>query len=215
MIIECPSCAVKFNLPESALDAGPRKMKCSKCAFVWTARPPKVDVPEPVAAAVVAPRPTQRVPTKWTKSEYALAGASGVFVLIAVMLTVLHLAPQSFGFYGSFGLGFSEISLKTEQTQGGERFEPTESFAITGTITNNSVAPRHVPTLRVRAVTERGNVIYTKSIKGGNKVIPAGEAYTFNVEGLKRFDPEITRFMVEIGDGLELMLRTAAVEPNA
>lgn len=216
MIIECPSCAVKFNLPDTALHAGPRKMKCSKCAFVWTARPPKAEAAAPISKIAGATSlPAAPVRTQWTSLEYAVASISGIFAVFAIVLGMVSFMPQTLGFHPSTELGFSALAIQSEHAQGSDRFQATESFVIHGTIANNSTAPQHVPTLCIKALNKHGSAVYTRTLKGGDKIIPAGETYDFNVEGLKRPDPEITRFMVQMGGGLELMLRSSLSEPDA
>lgn len=43
MIIACPNCKTKYNLPDSKIPAGGAKVKCSKCAHVFKAAPPSVE----------------------------------------------------------------------------------------------------------------------------------------------------------------------------
>ncbi len=214
MIIECPSCSAKFKLPDAALDAGPRKMKCSKCAFMWTAHPPKVEAPAP---ATLAPGPEPvakpKTPSKLTPLEFALAGFSSVLVAAAVVLAAMVFAPGLLGFKNSNDLGFSAVHITAEKPDGGERFEPTESFIISGEVTNNGSAPKAAPLIRIKALTKSDDVVYTKTVKNDDKIIPPGEVFHFSIGELKRLDPEITRFMVEMGSGYELMLRPLPKEP--
>jgi len=44
MIVTCPNCQTKYNLPDAKVPAGGAKVKCSKCAHVFKAAPP---APEP------------------------------------------------------------------------------------------------------------------------------------------------------------------------
>ncbi|GEO81985.1 DUF3426 domain-containing protein [Pararhodospirillum oryzae] len=54
MIITCPSCAAKFNLPESALGSKGRTLRCAKCGHTWHHPPAGADDfdddPDPFAA---------------------------------------------------------------------------------------------------------------------------------------------------------------------
>jgi predicted Zn finger-like uncharacterized protein len=43
MIIACPNCKTKYNLPDSKIPAGGAKVKCSKCAHVFKAAPPRTE----------------------------------------------------------------------------------------------------------------------------------------------------------------------------
>ena len=39
MIIQCPSCNTNFFLDEKKFIGTPKKLKCSRCSFVWTSSP--------------------------------------------------------------------------------------------------------------------------------------------------------------------------------
>lgn len=49
MIITCPACQTQFRLPEGALGASGRKLRCSACRHVWFAAP-QIHEPEPADA---------------------------------------------------------------------------------------------------------------------------------------------------------------------
>lgn len=49
MIVTCPACQTQFRLPEGALGANGRKLRCSACRHVWFAAPPSHE-PEPAGA---------------------------------------------------------------------------------------------------------------------------------------------------------------------
>ncbi len=61
MKIACPSCDTKYALNSDALGTHGRKMKCAKCAHVWTARPVDTDLDvesvRQAAAAALVSRP--------------------------------------------------------------------------------------------------------------------------------------------------------------
>ncbi|MCK6450709.1 MAG: zinc-ribbon domain-containing protein [Alphaproteobacteria bacterium] len=39
MIVSCPNCATRFEVPESALGSAGRKVRCGQCAHLWLQRP--------------------------------------------------------------------------------------------------------------------------------------------------------------------------------
>lgn len=61
MKIACPNCDTKYALNSNALGTHGRKMKCAKCAHVWTARPVDTDLDtesvRQAAAAALVSRP--------------------------------------------------------------------------------------------------------------------------------------------------------------
>ncbi|SMF33746.1 DUF3426 domain-containing protein [Desulfovibrio gilichinskyi] len=63
MIITCPNCETKFNLPDSKIPAGGAKVKCSKCANVFKVTPPALEPEDEVASMLeedVAPTPAPK-----------------------------------------------------------------------------------------------------------------------------------------------------------
>ena len=48
MIVTCPNCATKYNLPDDKIPAGGAKVKCSKCAHVFKAELPPASPEEEV-----------------------------------------------------------------------------------------------------------------------------------------------------------------------
>ena len=66
MQLSCPSCGAQYELPESLFLAGPRKVRCVKCAHAWmagdrSAAPADAAKPEtPPAAETEADTPARR-----------------------------------------------------------------------------------------------------------------------------------------------------------
>jgi predicted Zn finger-like uncharacterized protein len=56
MRIACPNCAAEYEVPDAALAAGPRLLRCAKCSHQFPAGLP-VPEPAPPAAAPLAPAP--------------------------------------------------------------------------------------------------------------------------------------------------------------
>jgi predicted Zn finger-like uncharacterized protein len=61
MRIACPSCAAEYEVPEAALAAGPRRLRCARCGHQFDAAAPPAE-PPPVVAAVAAPPPPPEPP---------------------------------------------------------------------------------------------------------------------------------------------------------
>ena len=55
MILTCPSCETRFNVPDAALGTAGREVKCSRCAHRWHAMPAAAEPPPPLR-----PRPALR-----------------------------------------------------------------------------------------------------------------------------------------------------------
>ena len=57
MRIACPACAAEYEVPDAALAAGPRMLRCARCAHQFQAA-----LPEAPPAAEVAPPPAPEPP---------------------------------------------------------------------------------------------------------------------------------------------------------
>jgi predicted Zn finger-like uncharacterized protein len=65
MILVCPSCDAKFKIPDGAIPAGGRTVRCAKCKNSWHATPTQImrkSAPRPAAAAAPSPVPPPRPP---------------------------------------------------------------------------------------------------------------------------------------------------------
>ena len=89
MIITCPACASRFRIPDGALGAEGRKLRCGSCRHVWfqpadAVEPASAPEPEPVAVPVEAappvaePTPAAPVQTTATEPEPADEGDEAV-----------------------------------------------------------------------------------------------------------------------------------------
>ncbi|MDP2344573.1 MAG: zinc-ribbon domain-containing protein [Deltaproteobacteria bacterium] len=88
MIITCEQCQTRFKVPDQKLEAGPVRMRCSKCNHVFTAGAEGTPTPQPMAAVgptpAAAPAPSApalfRAPTprpSVTQPMYAFGGTPG------------------------------------------------------------------------------------------------------------------------------------------
>lgn len=62
MRIACPSCAAEYEVPDAALAAGPRLLKCARCGHQFQAALPEAAAPEPAMAPSPAPAPDPAPP---------------------------------------------------------------------------------------------------------------------------------------------------------
>ena len=54
MIVQCPHCETKYNVPEERLKPGGTRMRCSRCGNVFTAEP-EAPLPPPRLETPAAP----------------------------------------------------------------------------------------------------------------------------------------------------------------
>lgn len=130
MRLECPSCAVAYEVPDSLVPAG-RAVRCARCGGEWTpvaaAELEEVAAPEPEQEPPPVPRePEVRQPQPFTAMErlaahpavsrpdrlLQAAWALSAVVLVAALAggyvwrgEIMHAWPPSARMYAAFGMG--------------------------------------------------------------------------------------------------------------
>lgn len=241
MILQCPACDAKFKIPDGALGDDGKRVRCGKCQHVWTERPPELVVEAPVMEAVMADaapdidavlagqthqesrpmediigdfRPPKKVrSSKWKWAGYGLSYA--VLLVLAGGLWSLMDKPEWWHQVPSKGFSFETIELEAMAQIGGDRFSANPMFSITGTARNVSNEPKTLPGIQVTLQDLEGEEVYRKHYTVSDKVVPPGEAVSFVLENLEQADRRHTLFIVEMGNRIELALRSVEVATDA
>jgi predicted Zn finger-like uncharacterized protein len=173
MIVTCPSCGRKFNLPDDAIKSPYQKLKCSACSHIFMLtkeeQEPAKAVPaksENVAAPVM-PEPEALEEERPRKRK-------GPVILVIVLVL---LAAMGGGFYycwmnytDLFGvpMGASDKRLSIKNLQGQEIVtKEGKVFFISGIVANDSTKPRKFLILRAKLFDKEGVVLSEKDVVAG------------------------------------------------
>lgn len=80
MLIECPSCAATYDLPEGSIAPPGRKVRCTVCKTMWLVEPPQAEAgapsprDEPAPVQDKAPAPELSIDERFAADDLRLAG---------------------------------------------------------------------------------------------------------------------------------------------
>ncbi len=214
MIITCPRCLAAYTVPDSALGARGRKVRCSSCHFEWQeASPPQEAIanlapqraPAPAAATPPAKaepkKPKPPTPVK-PKSEASSSPAAVIaFVILAALLAGLVMMRNSISsafpaletVYESIGLPvgspaewFAISGKGVESAEDGNRF----TLTVHGEVNNVSKRSRDLPPVRISWISKDGQVGATTTVKASPEHLEPGEKATFTGT-LRRVDTSL------------------------
>jgi predicted Zn finger-like uncharacterized protein len=203
MIITCPACHTRFQLPPTSLGASGRNVRCSSCGERWflepfTDAPPPPVLAQPVAEAASLPPPagpaTGRRLTPW------LAGILVLLLAAAAILgrnQIAHHLPATAPVYQRLGLSL-ELPLGIEfRDLGSERRteQGQQVLVVTGEITNISGQRREVPPIRVALLDADRRELDHGSFDPPEPALGPGVAARFEIE-LDAPPPEAKDFSV-------------------
>jgi predicted Zn finger-like uncharacterized protein len=174
MIIGCPSCGRKFNLPDDALKSPFQKLKCSKCSQVFLYRKddeqdtaqagqkaePLMHEGTPAHTPSPVPHEEQRLEEKPRKRRAPL--------IIVIVLLGLAALSGAFYYYWMEYLGAGDNRLSVKELEGQELVGKEEKiFFISGTVANASTKPRKYIVLRAKLYDKDGTVLAEKDVLAG------------------------------------------------
>lgn len=219
MQIQCSQCAAKYLVPDHAIGAGGRKVRCAKCGHNWFVAPPAasaapgpvlVATPPPIEAEPSRPRPTPKgsnlpaLPPKKAPLGLKIAPA---FILAATLpLMLLLWKPSVYGQLPSDGLVLAEVSMLSRfDEKHPERKHPT--YEVTGKILNVSDETLTVPVLRISVIDKKGETLQFWDFSEAGRTLESKKNIPFSSGPLAMKFNQPHRFIVELGSPLELWLR--------
>jgi predicted Zn finger-like uncharacterized protein len=170
MIVTCPSCGRKFNLPDNAIKSPYQKLKCSSCShiFMLTKEEPQPAEAERAAGPVMnEPATPPAAPKSEDLEEERPRKLRGPIILV-IALVVLAAFAGGFYYYWNEYLGAGDRWLSIKNMEGQEiATKEGKVFFISGTVANGSTKRRKFLILRAKLFDKDGAVLAEKDIVAG------------------------------------------------
>lgn len=213
MILQCTECKARYLVPDQAIGATGRTVRCANCSHSWFQQGAadfsgKVlddldKVLDNINARVKA-RPVPKgsnLPAVRKGVPGGIKTAAVALTALAASLVVLLFMPAIFGMPPSKGTVLADIALVKLP-------DKESAYEISGRIVNLESKPRSAPSLRVMLVDAAGKPLRESwDFSGRGKEIEAGKDVPFYTGPLEIRVVKGARFVVELGSPLELALR--------
>jgi len=202
MIISCPSCATRYDMPASRLAAEGTMIKCAACGQSWlegraievaASKVPAVADPfEPDAEIrrlveasrearetfAVKRRQRHRQMAAW--SVFAAAMAAPLVLAAAFPEMVVRAAPAAVSAYETLGKNVNIYGIDLRRIEMQHMIvEGARVIAVKGEIVNISRSDRKIPSLRFGLRDEAHAEVYKWTLDSGARPLKAGEVTSF------------------------------------
>jgi predicted Zn finger-like uncharacterized protein len=214
MILQCSKCNARYLVPDSAIGASGRTVRCARCSHSWFEEPivqnvseniPDLDemlgsineTPIPIKPLAAGANVPARLAPRPAGGLKAMVFAS--FLLVAGL--GLFIAKPSLFVPSSVGLALEDVKFNKKTD------EQSNIVEISGNIINSGDDEKIIPTMRVTLLDEAGNKLQFWEYAGGGKTLKPKENIPFTTGELPIKFITAKRFVLELGTPLELALR--------
>ncbi len=210
MILQCPACNARYAVPDHALGATGRSVRCAKCAHQWHAKPDTGNISsealdmllkEPEKPTIKPMKKGANVPAIVAPAFSAkLIMGLAASLLFAVFTTLFSHHPAWFGLASTNNIVFSELKLAKQDVANGVE------YGISGKLVNLADSDTALPIIRITLVDKDGGALKTWH-PGGELVLPAKGSQNFSFAPLATSLMTGDRLVLEMGNSFELALR--------
>jgi predicted Zn finger-like uncharacterized protein len=213
MILQCSECQARYLVPDGAIGAEGRTVRCARCMYTWFQAPapaaepgaPLADLAEVLDEINAKPKPIppgsnlpvirhEKVPLGLRLSVVAMAAIAAALLVLLIHPALLLLPPST-------GLMLADVGITKLAVDNHLVYE------INGKITNTSTDPMVVPNLRITLLGEHNIKLRAWEFSGNGKMLAPGRDIPFTTGNLEVPAGKAARFSVDLGNSFELALR--------
>lgn len=207
MILQCSACNARYAVPDQAIGAAGRTVRCARCKHSWFQAPPEgalVDLDTmlgDIEKPVLKPIPKgSNLPAVAAQASVALKAATLGFAALAACLLLLAFVPGLVGYTPSKGLVLADMTIDKKE------LDKMTVYEIKGNVLNTTNEMLPVPIMRVSLLDKGGSEVRYWEFSESGYMLEAGKTMSFTT-GELGVGALGERFVVELGNRMELILR--------
>lgn len=218
MILQCKNCNARYLVPDNAIGAEGRTVRCARCQHEWfqqhaeieivespeIASPPIPDLDTIIGSinATAKPLPEgSNLPVKRARTPAGLKAMVAICAILIIALSLFIVKPRMFGIIPSKGMVFSDIQIQKRSS------DTTNTVEISGNIFNIATTESKVPNIRVILLDSMNNPLQSWEFKTNGEILKAGATMPFTTGDLNVKFTLAKRFVIDMGTPIELALR--------